>query len=144
MGIPGQDNHNLNQVLAELLEAWNTHNAERVASFYSSDYVGTDMSEHSQQRGPQGVRHTVQRYMQAFPDLELMVEDTLVQENRAAIKVTVRGTHRGGIMNIPATGRPTEVRGVAFLTFEDGKIAQASYLWDVAGFLRSIGLLPDL
>ena len=144
MDTPGQDNHNLNQILAELLEAWNTHNAERVASFYSADYIGIDMSEPGQQRGPEGVRHTVQHYMQALPDLEVSVDETVVQDNRAAIKVTVHGTHRGGIMNIPATGRPTEVRGVAFLAFEDGKITQASYLWDVAGFLRSIGLLPDL
>ena len=144
MSIAGQRKHDLNRILTGLVEAWNAHNAERVASFYSADYVGIDMAEHSQQRGPEGVRHTVQRYLQAFPDLRLTVEETLAQDNRAAIKVTVRGTHQGGIMNIPATGRLTEIHGVAFLTFEDGKISQASYLWDVAGFLRSIGLLPDL
>jgi steroid delta-isomerase-like uncharacterized protein len=131
-------------VLAELLDAWNVHNIERVASFYSPNYVGIDVSESGQQRGPEGVRHTIQRYLQAFPDLQLVQEEKVLEVNRAAVKVTAHGTHQGGIMNIPATGRSTEVRGVAFLTFEDGKITKASYVWDVAGFLRSIGLLPEL
>jgi steroid delta-isomerase-like uncharacterized protein len=144
MDIPDQPGHDLNQILTELLEAWNAHNAECVASFYSADYVGVDVSESGQQRGPEGVRHTVQRYLNAFSDLHLTQEETVVNDNRAAIKVTVRGTYQGGLMNIPATGRTTELHGVAFLTFDNGKITRASYLWDVAGFLRNIGLLPDL
>jgi hypothetical protein len=47
-------------------------------------------------------------------------------------------------MNIPATGRRVEVRGASFLTIEAGKVTRATMLWDVAGMLRGIGLLPDL
>jgi hypothetical protein len=36
------------------------------------------------------------------------------------------------------------VRGVSLLTLESGKIKHAHYIWDVAGLLRAIGLLPDL
>jgi steroid delta-isomerase-like uncharacterized protein len=142
--MTGQNGHNLNPILAQLVNAWNSHDAERVASFYAADYVGSDVSESVQQRGPEGIRHTVQRYLNAFPDLQLTLDETIVNDNRAAIKMTVRGTHQGGIMNIPATGRLAELHGVAFLAFENGKITRASYLWDVAGFLRGIGLLPDL
>jgi steroid delta-isomerase-like uncharacterized protein len=142
--MTGQNGRDLNPILAQLVDAWNSHDAAHVASFYAADYVGMDVSESEQQRGPEGVRHTVQHYLNAFPDLQLTQGETIVNDNRAAIKVTVRGTHQGGIMHIPATGRSTEIHGVAFLTFENEKITQASYLWDVAGFLRSIGLLPDL
>ncbi len=138
------DGHDLNLILAELVLAWNSHDAVRVASFYAADYVGVDVSEAEPQRGPEGVRQTVQRYLNAFSDLRLTQEETVVNDNRAAIKVTVRGTYQGGLMNIPATGRTTELYGVAFMTFDNGKITRASYLWDVAGFLRNIGLLPDL
>jgi len=140
----GQNGHNLNSILAELVDAWNSHDAERVASFYSADYVGTDIAQAGQQRGLAGVRQTVQHYLNAFPDLKLTQEQVIVCDDRAAIKMTVHGTHQGGIMHIPATGRPTEIQGVVFLTFDRGKITQASFLWDVAGFLRSVGLLPDL
>ena len=140
----GQNGHNLNPILAELLDAWNSHDAERVASFYAADYVGVHVSEAGLQRGPVGVRETVQHYLNSFPDLQLAQEEVIICDDRAAVKITVHGTHQGGIMHIPATGRFTDVHGVVFLTFNHGKITQASYLWDVAGFLRGIGLLPDL
>jgi len=142
--MTGQNGHDPNPILAQLLDAWNSHDAERVASFYAANYVGVDISDAGQQRGPAGVRETVQHYLNSFPDLQLTQEQVIICDNRAAIKVTVHGTHQGGIMHIPATSRSTEIHGVAFLTFDHGKITQASYLWDVAGFLRSIGLLPDL
>jgi hypothetical protein len=47
-------------------------------------------------------------------------------------------------MNIPPTGRNVEVLGTSVLTVGDGKIARGLYIWDVAGLLRSIGLLPEL
>lgn len=135
---------NLEMILAEIVEAWNAHDAGRVASFYAPDYVGSDAAEAQQQRGPAGVRQNVQRYLEAFPDLRLVQQQAVLCDNHAAIQVMVRGTHQGSLMHIPATGRPTQIQGVAFLTFQQAKIIQASYLWDMAGFLRNIGLLPDL
>ena len=57
---------------------------------------------------------------------------------------TARGTRRGPLLNIPATGRQVEVRGVSVLTYRERKLFRALYLWDLAGLLRDIGLLPSL
>ena len=132
------------QIISDLVAAWNVHDAARVASFYCKDYVGVDISITEQQRGPEGVRLAAQHYLDVFPDLSIQIEEMIISETQAAVKVQVNGTQRGVIMNIPPTGCLVDVQGVAFVTFEDGKIKQASYLWDVAGLLRSIGLLPDL
>jgi steroid delta-isomerase-like uncharacterized protein len=95
-------------------------------------------------RGPQGMHQTLARYWRAFPDLRFTVEETVVQGNRIAQIWTARGTHWGPLMNIPPTGRRIEVRGVSLLTIEGGKVRQGLYIWDVAGLLRAIGLLPEL
>jgi hypothetical protein len=46
--------------------------------------------------------------------------------------------------NIPPTGRRIAVCGISLLTIEGGRISRGLYVWDVAGLLRSIGLLPEL
>ena len=132
------------QFVTELLEAWNAHDPERVAAFYAQTYEGTDVGEASPLRGPEAVRQMVIRYLRAFPDLKFTQEEIIVQGQRAALVWKARGTHRGPLMNIPATNRPTEIRGMSLLAVEDGKIAHEMSIWDVAGFLRSIGLLPEL
>jgi len=128
----------------ELLEAWNAHDIERIKTFYAPEYEGVDVGQAEPQRGPQSVPQNVERYLGAFPDLRFVEEDIVVQDGRVVLVWKAYGTHRGRLMNIPPTGRNIVVRGTSVLTVEDGKVVQGLYVWDVAGLLRSIGLLPDL
>jgi steroid delta-isomerase-like uncharacterized protein len=132
------------QLVTQLLEAWNAHDVERVAALYTPDYEGEDVSEARPQRGSEGIRQSMARYLRAFPDLHFTQEATLTQGDRIALFWTARGTHRGKLMNIPPTCRPVQVRGVSLLTLQDGKIRHGLIIWDVAGLLRAIGLLPEL
>jgi steroid delta-isomerase-like uncharacterized protein len=132
------------QFITQLLEAWNAHDVDRVMTFYALDYEGEDVSEARPQRGSEGIRQSIARYLVAFPDLHFTQEATIIQGNRIALFWKVRGTHRGKIMNIPPTGRPIQVRGASLLTLQDGKIRRGLIIWDVAGLLRAIRLLPEL
>lgn len=132
------------RVVSDLMQAWNKHDIEGVTSFYATEYIGSDVGEAGNQTGPEGIQRMVERYLQAFPDLHFTIENLVVEGNRAALFWRSRGTHRGVLMNIPPTGRVVSVQGVSLLTVEGGKICRAEYIWDVAGLLRAIGLLPEL
>lgn len=131
-------------LVTDLSAAWNAHDIERALTFYAPDYIGIDVGEATPQRGPEGIRQTVSRYLQAFPDLRFRLETTIIQEENAAVAWMAQGTHRGKLMNIPPTGRLIQVRGVSLLTMKRGKVSRGLYIWDVAGLLRSLGLLPEL
>jgi steroid delta-isomerase-like uncharacterized protein len=128
----------------DLLEAWNAHDVERVKTFYAPEYEGTDVGQADPQRGPEGVRQTMLGSLQAFPDLRFVEEEVVVQDNRAVLIWTAHGTHRGKLMRIPPTGCEIAVRGTSVLTIENGSVVRGLYIWDVAGLLRSLGLLPEL
>jgi len=132
------------QLVTNLVNAWNAHDVDRAAELHTPDYEGLDVGEVAPLRGVDGVRQSMRRYLRAFPDLLLVEDDTIADGNRAALVSRMRGTHLGPIMHIPPTGQCFEMRCVVLLTLEDGKIRQATYVWDVAGFLRAIGLLPEL
>lgn len=125
-------------------QAWNSHVMESVLSFYSPDYVGSDVGQPAPQRGHQGLRHMLQTYWKAFPDLQFMVTDRLIENSRLAIVWVAEGTHQGPIMNIPATGRKVQVRGMSVIKVENGLVVSGQYVWDLAGMLRHLGLLPEL
>jgi len=132
------------QVAAGLFDAWNAHDVERVMSFYGTEYEGVDVGQPSPVHGVDGKRRAVLLYLHAFPDLNFTTEQTIEQGNVVAVRWTARGTHLGSFMNIPPAGCPVAVRGVSILTFQDEKVVRANYIWDVAGLLRGIGLLPEL
>jgi steroid delta-isomerase-like uncharacterized protein len=141
---PGSPAEGTGQLVRGLLEAWNDHDIERIKTFYAPEYEGVDVSQAEPQYGPQGMSETVERYLRAFPDLRFVEEETVVQDNRAVLVWRAQGTHEGKLMRIPPTGRKLEVRGTSVLTAEDGKVTRGLYIWDVAGLLRAIGLLPEL
>lgn len=134
----------LRELAHDLIAAWNDHDARRVASYFAEDYVGDDVAVSEPMRGPRDVRRYVTYNFLGFPDLHFDLHDTVAQADRIAIIWTVRGTHRGRVMNIPPTGAQVEARGISVLTVKDGKIVHSLRVWDVAGMLRHIGLLPDL
>jgi len=47
-------------------------------------------------------------------------------------------------LNIPATGRAVRVRGLSMMTMADGRIKRTCLVWNLAGLLRTLGLLPEL
>jgi steroid delta-isomerase-like uncharacterized protein len=125
-------------------EAWNSHDIEKVIDFYSADYIGDDIGQSSLLRGHAGLRAMLESYWSAFPDLRFRVVSTLVEGDRVAIVWVGEGTHQGTIMNIPPTGHRVEVRGVSIINVENGLVIRGQYVWDLAGMLRHMGLLPEL
>jgi steroid delta-isomerase-like uncharacterized protein len=130
-------------LVGQLLDAWNTHDADRAATFYAPDYLGFDIAYAAPQRGPQDVRRNLMRYLEAFPDLHF-TGTTIVQDNRAVLIWTAHGTHLGTLLHIPPTGRQITVQGVSILTIVGAQITRGEFIWDLAGLLRALRLLPEL
>lgn len=133
-------------VATSVVHALNIRDLDQAASFYSPDYEGIDVARPEPQRGPEGIRASLTEYLNAFPDLAI-TEDEVIETAERIVQIwTARGTHRGTLMNIPATGRTVTVHGISILTIDTdtGQVCRGYYVWDVAGLLRSIGLLPEL
>jgi steroid delta-isomerase-like uncharacterized protein len=134
----------MNQLIKDLLEGWNEHNTNKVVALYAPDYEEEDVAAAVRHHGPNAAKGSMLLYLRAFPDLNLIAEDVVVQDNCVAMSWILSGTHRGRLMNIPATGRSVKVRGVSIMTVRDGLIRRTCRVWDVAGLLRTFGLLPEL
>ena len=125
-------------------QAWNSHDVDSVLQFYSPEYIGDDVGQASLLRGHAGLRALLDTYWKAFPDLRFVCRDCILQDSRLVAIWVAEGTHQGTIMNIPATGHRVEVRGMSVLDVKDGLIVRAQSVWDLAGMLRHMGLLPEL
>ncbi|MBE2233969.1 MAG: ester cyclase [Anaerolinea sp.] len=131
-------------LITQLVATWNSHDPELVAQGYSEDCHILDVAIAQPLSGRLGVQGMFAAYYRAFPDLEITPDDVIVTGARVALFWTARGTHQGPILNIPASGRRVETRGVNRLVLRDGQVVATLTIWDVAGMLRGLGLLPDL
>ncbi len=138
------ETHSPDSIGLDLVTAFNSHDLEKAISYFSEDYVGEDVGQATPHNGPDGLKRILEDYFRAFPDLSLTCEDTVVDSDRIVQIWSARGTHKGRLMHIPPTDRQVEIRGVSVLTLRQGLIERGLYMWDVAGLLRALGLLPEL
>ncbi|MGD0004931.1 MAG: ester cyclase [Anaerolineaceae bacterium] len=90
--------------------------------------------------GPEGVKLNVTTYRSAFPNLYILIQDILAEENVVAIRFTMLGTHQGTFMGIPPTGKEFEVDGCCIFSFGDGQIIEHWQETDLMGLFVQLGV----
>jgi steroid delta-isomerase-like uncharacterized protein len=94
--------------------------------------------------GLDGAREVIEGYRSAFPDLTITIEDQLAERDLVATRWTAKGTHKGELMGVAATGKQATVTGLTIDKIEDGKIVESWTNWDTLGMLRQLGVIPAL
>jgi predicted ester cyclase len=77
-----------------------------------------------------------------FPDAAHTVDDAFAAGDRLAVRFTIRGTHTGSFFGIPATGKPIAVVANVLMHVAAGRVSRLTGVFDEAGLLRQIGVLP--
>jgi predicted ester cyclase len=88
------------------------------------------------------VRRAFDAFLAAFPDATFAFEPPCIDGERAAVAVSISGTHAGGFAGLPPTGKPFRFSLVFLLELRDGKITTRDRrIYDFTGLLVQIGML---
>ena len=90
-----------------------------------------------------GYKQTVTAMLAAFPDFAVTVEDAVAEGDTVAVRVTLRGTHRGPLLGIPPTGKPIEIVGMSLWRLADGRISERWESADLLGLMQQLGAIPS-
>jgi steroid delta-isomerase-like uncharacterized protein len=118
-------------------------NLELMDELTADDFVDHEEGIPGQPSGREGVRYFVNAIREAFPDVRAEVDVTLSEGNLEAAHGTVRATHQGEFIGIPATNKSVEFEVVDILRVEDGKAAEHWGLTDVMALMQQIGAIPE-
>lgn len=77
-----------------------------------------------------------------FPCYEIIAEDLIAEGDKVVVRFTVRATHQGDFMGIPATGRQVNVPGIIIYRIADQKIVGYWMHSDVLALMQQIGVQP--
>jgi steroid delta-isomerase-like uncharacterized protein len=127
--------------LRRFIDIWNTGD---VAA--ADEFVRIDLIDHSLPPGlppgREGFKLLVGGFRSAFPDLSITIDDLMAQGDKAAARVTFRGTQRGEFQGIPASGRSFRMAAIGILRFEAGQVVEHWAVLDLLGLLTQLGAAP--
>lgn len=127
-----------------LFRALNARDAAAAAAELAPTYRGVDATRSTVTVGVDDAQAEIEAGLNAFGDATFTIHQHVVQSPRVSIFWSVEAVHEGPFLQIPATQRPVSVSGTSLFTVRDGQITRGVHLWDLAGLLRELGLLPDL
>ncbi len=124
-------------------EVWNRGRAEAIDEMFAEDGIAHGLSDAAGEplRGPAGFRPFFQSFREAFPDIEVVVEDVIAEGDKLAARCSVRAKHQGDTLGFRATNRPIEITGMVFIRARDGKIVEAWNNFDFMAMFQQLGAL---
>src|SRR5690606_34153656 len=78
-------------------------------------------------------------YYHAFPDLNHVIEDTVADEEKVAVRMIIEGTHNGALMGMEPTGKRIAVEAIMILQTKDGKVKELHGVLDRSGMMQQLG-----
>jgi len=124
------------RVVEEVVERGNL---DAIDEIYTEDAVEhTPVGDFS---GHEEITEGFELTLGAFSDYTVTVDDVIAEGDTVAVRLTERGTHDGEFMGIDPTGREFEIRTMAFLRLENGKVAEWWVQPDNLGLMRQLGVV---
>ena len=124
-------------------EVWNKGREDAIDEMFAADGVAHGLTEEGDKtlRGPEQFKPFHRTFRSAFPDLEVVVEDTIAEGDKLAARCTVRGKHQSDSLGFAATGLSTDFTGITIVRIERGKIVEAWNNFDFMRMYKQLGAL---
>jgi steroid delta-isomerase-like uncharacterized protein len=135
------------ELVVSWLDAWNSHEPDRVLGLLTEDVEARDDSWPTPIRGHAQVREFVTALWRAVPDMTFELLDgpyVIPDEPRASFHWRGTGTFTGR-MDPPGfapTGRRWEIDGADFHEYRDGRICRLRVVFDLMSVSRQLGVMP--
>ncbi len=115
-------------------EVWNNGRAEAIDEMLAEGAVchGLADQEGKTVRGPADFRPFHQTFRGAFPDITVVVDETVAEADLVVARCTVRGKHVGDHLGVAPSNAQVEFTGIAMGRVEDGKFVET---WNNFDFL---------
>ena len=136
------------EFLERWVDAWRSHEPERLLDLMTDDIVYDDSAWPETMRGKDDVREFLEQTWRAFPDLEFDGDrrrrwwPTTARAPRSGGRARAPTPARSTRPGIPATGKRIEFEGADFHEYRDGKVAKLRIVFDMSDLSRQLGLLP--
>jgi steroid delta-isomerase-like uncharacterized protein len=124
-------------------QVWNKGCADAIPEMFAEDGIAHGLSDDPANplRGPAGFLPFHAQFREAFPNIEVVVEDQIAEGELVATRCTVRGKHTGDSLGFAATQAPVEFTGITITRIKDGKIVEAWNNFDFMKMYKQLGAI---
>ena len=124
-------------------EVWNKGQADAIDEMLAPDVIAHGLADPAgnEVRGVEQFKQFYESFRGAFPDIQVIVEDTVSEGDKIVGRCRVQGTHRGSGLGLAPTNRPVEFTGMCMMRVGEGKILEAWNSFDFMTMYQQLDVL---
>lgn len=117
-------------------ELWQKRNVDIIDELFHEDAI--IHSPFNILQGRPSMREIAERWLEAFPDLEITCHDMICEGDKVVCRWTAHGTHMGGFFDTTPTHQEITYSGVTTFEIQEGKVAEYWALVDMHAILSQL------
>jgi steroid delta-isomerase-like uncharacterized protein len=134
------------ELLDRYVELYNAGDLDACMELYAEDAV--QRMHDGTFEGPDAIRDRLARDLDAFANATDVVHSFVDEGDTFADEWTFTGTNTGPFRlpdgtEVPATGKPVEIKGMELVEVRDGKIVVDNLYYDFMAAVVQLGLVPQ-
>jgi len=122
-----------------ILEMWNKANLTIVDEVYANEIVRHDCGVPEEIVGLENMKNYLENFFNAFPDLNLTVDEMIVAGNKMVQRWTFTGTNTGSMNDMPPTGKKVRFSGASIAHMVNGKAVEIWDFYNVLDMMQQLG-----
>jgi len=122
-------------------EVWNQGKLEVLDELLSPEYINHSPGIANPPPGPEGLKPIVNAIREGIPDLNYIIKNLVVSDDKVAVHVVMTGTHTGSLFGMPATNKKIEVNQMQIERIENGKMTEHWRVTDDLTMMKQLGQL---
>jgi steroid delta-isomerase-like uncharacterized protein len=136
-----QDNKALTERWFE--EVWNKGRAEAIRELVTEDLVVHGLLDAKGEaiKSVKEFDRFHSQFVNAFPNIQVKVEDLIAEGDKVAARCTVSAKHTGDALGFAPTHADVDFTGIAIVRIKDGKIVEAWNNFDFMKMNRQLGII---
>jgi steroid delta-isomerase-like uncharacterized protein len=136
------DSQALQRALDQWAVAWSSSDVDKLLPLFTDSIVYEDVTLGAVSHGGNELRDFATATFGGFADMKFELKSRVVAADgkSGAMEWVWRGRQTKDFPGLPATNKPFEIRGATVVEFTDGKISRNSDYWDLATYMKQVGL----
>ena len=129
-------------IVRRYLGVFEQGNIELLDELLAPDYIYHTPATPDLPTGPEGVKGVVTMFRSAMPDLRVVIEDMIAEDDKVAVRYTLEGTHVGDLFGVPPTGQQLSIKSITMERVSNGKIRDHWRITDSLDMMQQLGVIP--
>lgn len=125
-------------LLDAFVAGWNTGNLDGMDAVLAPNMMRRSPGAGMNANGLEEQKAVMTQLRTAYPDAQVVQDETIHLENAAIVRWTFTGTNTGP-GDAPPTGKSVSISGMTLLRFADGKITEELVYFDSGDWMTQLG-----